>query len=1389
MKADLKAKGESAIKEKQFAEAVDSFKQALAVDPTDDKFAKLVESTEQMKVDYEAEQAADAEQRKQLAEKLAAKKAKAEEAFAKNEWASAIDLYKACVLLDPEDHALSHQLQVSKERLHKEEEDAKRAAQEEIDRKHAEEVGAAALIEEKMTAFTERGEKATQDGDFVKAMALFTMGMKVDPQSKGSTMKKLRHGLKKAKTKVDGQNLAAAKRYHKEAQDALKADDSTTALKSFAAASQIVIKDQDLIEQIKEGLTAAQQGASQETECRGEAAEKNAAGQQAYEAEDYAGAEAAYQRGVDTLSSGIVLKNADDEKLLAELSAGLQRAQDAGGAYRCLMEGIALVEEGKVSPALKKCQEGAALAAKAENQKLIDQLDEEMDIVKKSADMEKDKAKELGVQAMENKKYQEAMGHFEEGLLFAPDDEYLQRSLQHATAKRDETQAAAVKKCFDAANEANAAGNIAAAIAAYIEGYEIETVDQSLTDSMADKLREFVEEGHKAFTSHRFHKTVSAYRALSEWKGIDKESTATIQKDLTASKSAYDTAIRQKKYHRACNAAILAIELNEDNAAALAAVTGEQPAMVAAGEELAAADEFQEAVGAYKLAQMGKEDEAVAAVLQDLEIKLSAFKSHEAAALVQRIARAQSLIKAGQYTEPLVITREALGSSHFDSANKTALMSEYEGIKRACLRLMTDRKFLSAYEAYTLAKELDADDSGFVKEVQTQAKNRLCGAGDKICPVGDKLAAAENFAEAVAAYSLAALVEHPDKKLSKQLQLTIKKTTTKAKADLKKLGLEAKAPFKQREYETAAQKYFAGIRLDIIDSSKIGKPAELSEAKTLFASHLADEQYERALGAYTYVNSIAPGDYTFRSTSMRAVAEAEVGAKAEPLLAAEQHYEAVAALQLSLTFTQDDQLKATLSTAQEALSAYEVVKRENLSDAVEECVAISMGQDYVTAFAKYKAVVDHKLCNLKISSLFADTKTAPALTAAVEGFEDLFDQEDYWGAWHAFQLVLAAEGGDVAFMKKAEGVVYPVRTDRTKKAKPDAKSIGDAMTKQEKFKDAKGAYSLALHFKPDDKQLVLGVKKADKKLDAEDKDEATKLAEALPSALAAFDEGNYSVAQDTIVPLAGNRFCNPEDMSAMREKVAPAKELFQTAFAAEKFSNAHAAYIIATAVEPDGDEFVAKAKATCGEMAFVAEKLMFEQKLLAEAVPAYRLAVVGKPADLELRDKLKDAIEALDSEANAAERAAAEAEKAKKDRITEKIFQAQNLVNSSDYNTAMDIYLELSPEDQADELVQEVVASVKLKYWEHFKAGEYLKAHDAYTFATTLSYGLEDNFDVQAKEQMASMPDTAAKCLEAKDWEKAVGAYRLALVLQPADEELKEGLAIAEAPHNEELDD
>ena len=111
-------------------------------------------------------------------------------------------------------------------------------------------------------------------------------------------------------------------------------------------------------------------------------------------------------------------------------------------------------------------------------------------------------------------------------------------------------------------------------------------------------------------------------------------------------------------------------------------------------------------------------------------------------------------------------------------------------MKADCLSHLREKRYLQAFEAFTLAKALDPDDDGFEQDVKDQAKQRLTGSGKAVCPIGDKLADQGKSLEAVGVYSLAGLVDHTDPKAAKLLKLSLKKVSTKVQSELKQSTLD-----------------------------------------------------------------------------------------------------------------------------------------------------------------------------------------------------------------------------------------------------------------------------------------------------------------------------------------------------------------------------------------------------------------------------------------------------------------------------------------------------------------------------------------------------------------------------------------------------------------------
>eukprot|EP01051_Picozoa_sp_SAG22_P028433 SAG22_NODE_10030_length_557_cov_0.901747_1_plen_185_part_11 len=113
----------------------------------------------------------------------------------------------------------------------------------------------------------------------------------------------------------------------------------------------------------------------------------------------------------------------------------------------------------------------------------------------------------------------------------------------------------------------------------------------------------------------------------------------------------------------------------------------------------------------------------------------------------------------------------------------------------------------------------------------------------------------------------------------------------------------------------------------------------------------------------------------------------------------------------------------------------------------------------------------------------------------------------------------------------------------------------------------------------------------------------------------------------------------------------------------------------------------------------------------------------------------------------------------------------------------MQICQKLSQEELGDQSTQEVVSYGKEQFFEAFNADLYMRALDGYVFVTTLSVPKDASFVEKVRDESSDLPRVAKQLFTKSDFEHSVGAYKLALVQEPDNEELKAGLAEAEEKH------
>eukprot|EP01052_Picozoa_sp_SAG31_P003282 SAG31_NODE_124_length_23684_cov_7.200127_14_plen_3059_part_00 len=559
---------------------------------------------------------------------------------------------------------------------------------------------------------------------------------------------------------------------------------------------------------------------------------------------------------------------------------------------------------------------------------------------------------------------------------------------------------------------------------------------------------------------------------------------------------------------------------------------------------------------------------------------------------------------------------------------------------------MKSGEFLAASKAYK-----------FLVENVDRAQGFIAGRGASFKDEADKLLKSRNmqreaedcfrdwqYDNAVGAYRLALAIKPEDKRL----RLALKKAETKAetvrvgkdtRAEQAKLQAAEQLPrwmFEADRFITLnrlpeATSLYAKVQSDIHCDDEIKSSifvvCEKQELK--FAEVMKAEDYSRALDIHQLITTLSADDREemrllqthFNQMALELTATMkDAGDKAFK----KGDFEvAVSAYKLAILYRSKDKRlalalkKADMKWQQQILDEQEKSKA-TLDDALAEGDRFFQGNRFSDAKSSWLAVQKHKYATQEMQDAVKSRAND-----ATKKFEEVFSKKRYMWALDVYDTILSLTPTDDEFIARVK--------DMTTEMRP----VGEEAYRENKYETAVGAYKLGLLYNGEDKKLILGLRKAEKKwkeIQAEEEmAKASKQNAAVPKLQAimkdaeeSWSQGRHGYAIMKWTAVQNDKYITQDMMDAISERCDEAEAKFDDCFATKQYSQALEMFEMITTLSPARDDFKARVSELASDMRTVGDTA-FKDSNFEMAVGAYKFALMKEPGNKRIILSLKKA--------------------------------------------------------------------------------------------------------------------------------------------------------------------
>lgn len=883
------------------------------------------------------------------------------------------------------------------------------------------------------------------------------------------------------------------------------------------------------------------------------------------------------------------------------------------------------------------------------------------------------------------------------------------------------------------------------AVKAKIDALDAKLKSEADKAAALEAFKAKVKEGDDLFAAEKLEEAKAKYteaQTMDPNSAIPKAKIIEVDKKIAANNALAD---KNKKYQDAYNAGVQALGSNDlttakaklteattidntkqeakdklaevnkliaDGAAAEANKKKFEAAMKA-GDDLATAKKYTEALAKYKEAQtLDASQTTPAQKISEMENLIAADAKNKQ--LATTLAAADLAFTKKDYATAKAKYNEVLGmdNSNAQAQSKLAEIAKIETeLAGAAEKQARITKLIEEGNSAITANNLTEAKGKFNEVLSVDATNATAIQKLKDIKVKEdaELALAEKNKKYQEAYNAGlqafAANDYPTAKAKLTEAITIDNTKQETKDKLtevnNKLGAAANAEAQKKKYDAAIK---AGE--DLLTANKyVEARAKFVEAQTIDATQAVPSQKIAEIDA-----KIAESAKTKQIETL--LSEGQASFTKKDYATAKAKYQAVLSLDGSNAIAQ-----AKLSEINDAEMAGKSAaeKEQKIKVLLAEGDAALKSNDLSTAKAKYNEVITNDANNAtakaklnEIANLEAANATANAKKQQIDGLisqgNSAIASKDYSTAKGKFNQVLALDDANqLAKTKLAE--IAQLEKEELENRAGDAKfnaavANGDQLMMQEKYLDAMKAYEEALAIKNDPAVVT---KRDDAQKKAENiNDEERQYQKVLAAGQKAIDEKDYTRAKDMYNraisldkqlkkndPIPAQKLAEIEELikkeakqkeilAAYTKKMSEGDALAKSS----KYKEAIVAYEAAKTIKSDETlpdvriaEMKEKLKAPATDPAAEAEKkyqeamnagnAAFSSKSYTEALAKYNAALVIKPGDATAQQKIREVNDLIKANED---KAAQLAEIAKLQAKADALFVAKN------YSEAKPIY-------------------------------------------------------------------------------------------------------------------
>jgi hypothetical protein len=962
-------------------------------------------------------------------------------------------------------------------------------------------------IDERKLAVKEIGDALAADGDFVKALATYTVAHEEEPSASSGGGKRLLMSMKKAQGKVQVQNTAAATTEAEKGERLRDEKDFVGSLEALRRGLRIEVKDAALIDRLTTGLQRTDM--AQETEAHHQFEE----GQEAILTKDAGAAVYHFENALQLRPK--------DPVLVSNLPAALEAAKAMRGTLEeQLKQAQQKYDEGQAAAGLNQYHYAieayhTALGLEINQKLLVKKLQRALEQAEQAQKLQLQNRKvahdkfDGGQEAHSSQNLAAAMALYKEALAIDTDDKELTSFITDALANSETAAAEALQQLRTDADLAVDAEDWTVAVQLLTKAGELAPGDKKLalllkksesklgtknvpafnslllqgqTAMAADMfdaaldyfsaaqnlhvndakleaaVQHQIEDVPKAAAVYLYQKIATAEHMLTS--GAIENATATlstvlqntfVNDSIKASVDVhcdetmplFDTAFASKEYMRALHIHTMITTLSPTTGTFSAKVQEMTKDMCPIGDAAFNENEFEVAVGAFKLGLLyNKTDKKLILALKKAE------KRH---------------VEEAMAAERIMYTNCDNAVALFDSGDASACAEIFEGLLQSrfvnyhtdktrqsvteIIQLTADKadalftecimatNYLQAFAVHKVAV-LRFDSVSIKERAQTMTKDMK--------KVGDKAYKDEKFDMAVGAYKLGMLYNEDDRRLALALKKAEKKQLEGSSADGQVVLArceEARAIFDAGNTGKCSEILSDILKQGLCLEYRLHRTtpsvsetitATIAKAVSKFFALFDANKFLKALDVHTMITTLSPEHTEFKNSvqemtkDMRPIGDAAVQDKTFDI--------AIGAYRLGLLYNESDRRLVL------ALKKVEVKYGQEVASEVMEWMV-----------------------------------TQTEVADAKEKFEEAFATQEYLRANESLDFIIRADGNDEAFRMRLEYFMTPVE------ARSSWKDIGDTCFRDWQYANAVGAYTLGLFRNPGDKALALALKKAERK--------------------------------------------------------------------------------------------------------------------------------------------------------------------------------------------------------------------------------------------------------------------------------------------------------------------